>query len=108
MDSMRVLHAIPHIGLSVSDPYTILVNISREIVAYRLTTTIIELRRFTGFHKAMVSTIRILAQGFPMNGPQSTKADATTLKPQISISLSLTFPSKGALCFPLISRPVSN
>jgi hypothetical protein len=83
-------------------------NISREIVAYRLTTTIIELRRFTGFHKAMVSTIRILAQGFTMNGPQSTKADATTLKPQISISLSLTFPSKGALCFPLIFRPVSN
>jgi hypothetical protein len=49
---VHVFHVIPHTGLSVGGPYTIPLNISRAMVGYRSTTTIIQLRRITGSHKA--------------------------------------------------------
>jgi hypothetical protein len=72
---VHVFHSIPHAGLSVGGTYTIPMLISREIVGYRLTTTIIELRRFTGPHKSSIRSVhnQILIQGSTTNGSQSTQ-----------------------------------
>jgi hypothetical protein len=73
---VHVFHAIPHVGLSVSDPYTILMLISRGMMGYHLITIIIKLRRFTGPHKSDMRLIhnQMLVQRFVMNGFQSTQA----------------------------------
>jgi hypothetical protein len=56
--------------------------ISRGIVEYYPTTTIIELRRFIGPHKSTIQSVhnQMLIQGFTKNGPQLTQAGATTLE----------------------------
>jgi hypothetical protein len=74
---------ISHIGLSVGGPYNIPLNISRGMAGYRSTTTIIELRRFTGPHKFSMQSVQnqVLIQGSTTNGPQSTQVGATTLEP---------------------------
>jgi hypothetical protein len=99
---VHVFHAILHTGLSVGDTYTIPLNISRGMVGYRPTTTIIELRQFTGPHKSSMRSVQnqVLDQGSSMNGRQSTQAGATTLEPQISNNHSLTFPSEDTPLFP--------
>jgi hypothetical protein len=50
--------------------------ISREMVGYHSTTTIIELRRFTGAYKSGMRSVhnQMLIQGFTTNDPQSTQA----------------------------------
>jgi hypothetical protein len=78
------LQTIPHIGLSVGNPYTIPVNISRGMVGYHPTTTIIP----------------VLTQGSTRNDPQSTQMGAGTLEPRISTSLSPTLPSEDTLLSP--------
>jgi hypothetical protein len=92
---VHIFHTIPHSRLSMGDPYTIPMLISREIVGYRPTTIIIELCRFTGPHKFSMRSVhnQMLSQKSTMNGPQSTQVGATTLEPRISTSLFLTFPS---------------
>jgi hypothetical protein len=93
---------IPHVGQSVGGPYTIPVLISRGMVGYRPTTTIIKLRRFTRPHKSNIQSVhnQMLIQGSTTNGPRSTQAGATTLEPRISTSLSPTFPSDDTPLFP--------
>jgi hypothetical protein len=99
-------HAIPHAGQSVGCPYTIPMLISRGMVGYRPTTTIIEQRRFTKPYKSGMRLVhnQMLIQGSTMNGPQLTQAGATTLKPQISTSLSPTFPYNNTPLF-LVAPP---
>jgi hypothetical protein len=49
---------------------------------------------YVSYRQHAVSTIQVLAQGSTTNSPQSTQVEATTLKPQISTTLSPTFSSK--------------
>jgi hypothetical protein len=93
---VHVFHAIPHAGLSVGDPYTILVLISRGMMGYHPTTIFIMLRQFTGPHKFNMLSVhnKMLIQWSTMNDPQSTQVGATTLEPRISTSLCPTFPSE--------------
>jgi hypothetical protein len=60
-------------------PYSIPMLISRATVGYHLTTTIIELRRFTGAHKSSIRSVhnQMLVQGSTTNGSQSTQAGDT-------------------------------
>jgi hypothetical protein len=51
-------HVIPHTILSVCGPYTIPVNISKGMVWYRPTTTIIKLYRFTKSHEAIMRSVQ--------------------------------------------------
>jgi hypothetical protein len=69
--------------------------ISRGMVGYHPTTTIIELCLFTGPHKSSMRLVhnQMLIQGSTTNDPQSTQAGATTLEARISMSLPLTFQS---------------
>jgi hypothetical protein len=62
--------------------YTISLNIARGMVGYRPTTTIIELRQFTGPHKSSMQSVhnQVHAQGSTMNDPQLTQVEATTLE----------------------------
>jgi hypothetical protein len=92
---MHVFYAIPHVGLSVDGPYTIPMLISRGMVGYRPTTTIIELHRFTGPHKSGMWSVhnQILIQWSTTNGPQSIQMRTITLEHRISTSFSPTFPS---------------
>jgi hypothetical protein len=86
---------VSHAGLSVGDPYTISILISRGMVGFHPTTTIIEVHWDTRPHKSSMRSVhnQMLIQGSTTNGPQSTQAGATTLEPRISISLSPTFPT---------------
>jgi hypothetical protein len=99
---VHIFHVIPHIGLSMCGPYTIMVNISRGLVGYHPTTTIIKLRRFTGPHKSSIWSVhnQVFIQGSTINGPQSTHAGATILELQISTYQSLSFPFKEASLSP--------
>jgi hypothetical protein len=83
---VHVFHTIPHTGLSVGGLYTIPVLISRGMVGYRPTTTIIEIRWFTEPHKFGMRSVhnQMLIQGSTTNGPQSTQVGATTLEPRVS------------------------
>jgi hypothetical protein len=71
---VHIFHAITYFGLSVGGPYTISVLISKGMVGYRPTTTIIELHRFAGPHKSSIWLVhnQILVQGSTTNGPQLT------------------------------------
>jgi hypothetical protein len=66
---------IPHAGLSVGDPYTIPVLISRGMLGYRPTNTIIELRQFIRPHKFDMRSVhnQMLIQGSTTNCHQSTQ-----------------------------------
>jgi hypothetical protein len=70
---LHVFHVIPHTELSMGGPYTILMLISRGMVGYCLTTTIIKLRQFTRPHKSGMRSVhnQMLIQG-------------STLEPRIS------------------------
>jgi hypothetical protein len=105
---VHVLHAISHAGLSVGGPYTIPMLISRGMVGYRPTTTIIDLCQFTGPHKSGMRSVhnQMLVQGSTMNGPQSTEVEATTSEPRISTYHSPLFPSNGTPFSP--SYPTSS
>jgi hypothetical protein len=70
--------------------------------AHYLTTTIIELCRFTEPHKSDMRLVHneMLVQVSTTNGPQSTQARDTTLEPQISTYHSLSFSSDDTLLSP--------
>jgi hypothetical protein len=102
---VHVFYAIPHTRLSMGGLYTIPMNISRGMVEYRQTTTIIELRQFTGPHKSSMRSVhnQMFLQGSTTNDPPSTQAGATTLELRISTYHSLSFPSKDAPLSPSCS-----
>jgi hypothetical protein len=98
---VHIFHVIPHAGLSVGGPYTIPMLISKGMVGYRPTTTIIDLCRFTGPHKSGMQSVhnQMLIQGSTTNGPQSIEVEATTLEleyphttPHCSYPIILPFP----------------
>jgi hypothetical protein len=66
---VHIFHVIPHAGLFVGGPYTIPMLISRGMVAYHLTTIIIEQRQFTGPHKCSMRLVhnKMLVQESTMN-----------------------------------------
>jgi hypothetical protein len=69
---VHIFHVIPYARLSVGGPYTIPMLISRGMVGYCPTTTIIELRWFTGPHKSIMRSVhnQMLIQESTTNGPQ--------------------------------------
>jgi hypothetical protein len=75
-------HVIPHAGLSLGGPYTIPMLISRGMVGYCPTTTIIELCWFTGPHKSSMRSVhnQILVQGSTTNGPHRRGLPPWSLK----------------------------
>jgi hypothetical protein len=76
-------------------PYTIPMLISRGMVGYHPTATIIELVGLPGPSIAYMRSAhnQMLIQGSTTSVPQSTQAGATTLEPQISTYHSPSFPS---------------
>jgi hypothetical protein len=54
---VHVFHTIPHTGISVGGLYTITMLISRGMVRYHPTTTIIELCRFIRPHKSGIRSV---------------------------------------------------
>jgi hypothetical protein len=79
----------------VGGPYTIPNLITRGMVRYRPTATIIELCRFTrSIYQHAVNTVRyLLTIGPKWYNPQSTQMGATTLVPRIYTCHTLTYPS---------------
>jgi hypothetical protein len=55
---VHVFYVIPYTRVSVGGSYTIPVNISRGMVGYNPMTIIIELRWFTGSHKASMRLVQ--------------------------------------------------
>jgi hypothetical protein len=99
---VHVFYTIPHTGLSVGDPYTIPVYISRGMVRYRLSTTIIELRCLLDPIKSTCGQYcSSTCSGFHYERSSINTGEATTFEPRISTSLSSTFPSNDTTLFPI-------
>jgi hypothetical protein len=102
---VHIFHVISHTGLSVGGSYTTLVYISRGMVGYRPTTTIIKLCQST-----LRDNMWLVLFNYLLNG-------STTIRSSIDISgglppcnLEYTHPSPQPsylmlICFPLVAPP---
>jgi hypothetical protein len=116
---VHVFHTVPHDGLSVCGPYTIPVNISTGMVGYHPTTIMIELRRFTGSHKASKWSVQlkcsfkvplwtVLNQHRQELPPWSSKYPQTTPRPSYPKILHFPLVTQSGLKFKSSSNSLPN